>query len=143
MIDKNLGRLLSNSGGGDGGGFVGEKVAIVGRRQLSPEVCRCSVRMKLVFLGAYGRTFQCLALCEVGVVSLGEEARLVASDDGLEETSGNLDGERSQARIAGKTPGRLTLKKRASIVAPDCVLSACFPTGGLSSLAPVDHSPLI
>jgi deoxyribose-phosphate aldolase len=128
LIDENLGRLLSNGGGGDGGGFVGEKVAVVGRRQLSPEVCRCSVRMKLVFLGAYGRTFQCLALCEVGVVSLGEEARLVASDDGLEKTGGNLDGERSQTRIAGETPGRLTLKKRASIVAPDCVLFAWFPT---------------
>ena len=39
-----------------------------------------------------GHTFQCLALCEVSVVTLGEETRLVTSDNTLEEASGNLKG---------------------------------------------------
>lgn len=31
LVDENLGRLFSNGRGGNGGGFIGEKVAIVGR----------------------------------------------------------------------------------------------------------------
>ena len=39
LIDENLSRLFSNGRGGDGGGLVGEEIAVVGRRQLSPKVC--------------------------------------------------------------------------------------------------------
>jgi hypothetical protein len=40
LIDENLGRLFSNGRGGNGGGFVGEEVSVVGCRQLGPKVCR-------------------------------------------------------------------------------------------------------
>ena len=39
LVNENLGRLFSNGRGGNGGGFVGEEIAVVGRRQLSPKVC--------------------------------------------------------------------------------------------------------
>lgn len=83
--------------------------------------------MKCLFLGVDRRAFQCVALCEVRVVTLSEEARLVASDDALEETGRNLD-DKSSEKDCKRIPGRLTLKKRASIVAPDCVLPRDFPT---------------
>ena len=50
--------------------------------------------MKCLLLGVDRRAFQCLALCEVRVVTLGEEARLVASDDCLNETGRNLNERR-------------------------------------------------
>lgn len=77
--------------------------------------------------GSNRLAFQCLALCKVSVVALGEEARLVASDNALKETGGNL-GDKLSGKDYRRTPGLLTLKKRASIVAPDCVLPADFPT---------------
>jgi len=40
LIDENLSRLFSNGRGGNGGGFVGEEVAVVSGRQLGSEVCR-------------------------------------------------------------------------------------------------------
>ena len=40
LIDEDLGRLFGNCRGGNGGGFVGEEVAVVGRRQLGPEIYR-------------------------------------------------------------------------------------------------------
>ena len=75
-------------------------------------------------------------------MTLGKEAGLVTSDNTLQETGRNLDkkwSEKSYRRI----PGQLTLKKRASIAAPDCVLSAGFPTTTPPSLVPLDHSPPI
>jgi len=103
------------------------------------------VRTEHRFLGVGTQTFQCLALREVRVVTLGEEARLVASDNTFEKTGGNLarDERRLSEKDFRRIPGRLTLKKRASIAAPDCVLPANFPTSTSSSLVPVDHSPLI
>ena len=79
-------------------------------------------------------TFQCFALCEVIVVTLNEEARLVASNDALEETGRNL-GETLSDDDCGRILGQLTLKKRASIVALDCVLLPNFPTRVQSSLS--------
>ena len=67
-------------------------------------------------------------------MTLGEEARLVTSDDTLEETCRNLDNKLSD-RGSGRIPGLPTLKKRASIAAPDCVLPADFPTSAPSSLS--------
>ena len=75
-------------------------------------------------------------------MTLGEEAGLVASDNTLQETCRNLDKKWSKKGYR-RIPGRLTLKKRASIVAIDCVLPADFPTTFPPSLIPLDHSPLI
>ena len=83
--------------------------------------------MKGRFLTEDRLAFQCLALCEVSIVALVEEARLVASNNTLEETGRSLDKKLSDGGY-GRTPSLLTLKKRASIVAPDCVLPADFPT---------------
>ena len=43
LVDENLGRFFSNGRGGNGGRFVGEEVAVIGRRELGPKVCGCQV----------------------------------------------------------------------------------------------------
>ena len=80
-----------------------------------------------------GLAFQSLALRQVSVVTLGEETRLVTSDDALEETGRNLDKGPSEGGYK-RTSGPLTLKRRASIVAPDCDLPTDFPTSNPPSL---------
>ena len=55
------------------------------------------MRTKRWFLGVDRRTFQCLAL--------GEEARLVASEDILEKTGRNLDRERKEINQRGIADG--------------------------------------
>ena len=40
LVDEHLGRLFSNGRGGNRGGFVGEEVPVISRRQLGPKVYR-------------------------------------------------------------------------------------------------------
>jgi hypothetical protein len=67
-------------------------------------------------------------------VTLGKKTRLVAPYDALKKTGGNL-GRKVLDGGYKRIPGPLTLKKRASIVAPDCVLLADFPTRTPPSLS--------
>lgn len=65
-------------------------------------------------------------------MALGEETRLVTPDDAFEETGRSLDKKLSDNDYR-RWSGLLTLKKRASIVEPDCVLPVDFPTSAPSS----------
>ena len=145
LIDENLSRLFSDSRGGNGRRFVGEEVAVVGRRQLGPEVCGREVRTKRRILGADGRTFQCLALREVREVTLGEEARLVASDDALEKTGRDLDTKQKEMIREGfQTGPRPTDVEEESLHRCTRLRTACPLSHGSSQrLFPLDHCPPI
>lgn len=90
LLDKHLGRLVLDGRSGDGQGFICEEVTIVRRRQLCPEVCHMMFQLSVLCLIRSRRTLNGLALGEVVVLILGEEAGLVPPDNTLQETTRNL-----------------------------------------------------